>query len=343
MSSASLSTAERQRIQLAIGEWYRNTYDRMSPDAVLFVRSPIEAEHLQRLLQYLAAAADSFGSARLRVADLVSTVDSSVVEPSLPGPLVGAALEYVARWRPSRLELVRPATRQTEAQGRGTRGARRAFIDEWRSISDRTELAPYGMLLAATFDFANWRAAQEFVDTFHRATEVYAFESVAIVVEEPVTIRTDPAGRPHDAAQAAIAWADGAEVFAWHGTRVPQDLIEGRWTIHDALRQVNMEVRRSAIEWHGGVIALIRAGAMVPIAKTEADPGNPGQVLTLYDTSQPGFRGRYLHCVDATIARDGTRREYALRVPPDARSPVHAAAWAAGVPVTKYRRLQVAR
>jgi len=343
MSAERLSASERQRIQLAIGEHYRNVYGRMSPDAVLFARSPTEAERLHRAVRHLAAAAGTFGSARLRVADLVTAVDPSLIDPLLPGALVGSAIEYVARWRPSPSDLTASAVRHEDTKKPRFRGMGRAFGSEWRSLSDRTELAPYGMLLTVPFDLANRRAAQEFNDTFRHTTEVYAFESLAIVVDEPLAIRRDAAGRAHDAARAAIVWADGTEVFAWHGTRVPQDLIEGRWTIQDALREFNMEVRRSAIEWHGGVIALIRAGVMVPVAAGEPDPGSPGQVLTLYDTSQPGFRGRYLHCVDATIARDGTRREYALRVPPDSRSPIHAAAWAVGVPVAKYRRLQLAR
>jgi hypothetical protein len=57
---------------------------------------------------------------------------------------------------------------------------------------------------------------------------------------------------------------------------------------------------------------------------TAADPGNPGQDLSLYEVPErlSGSRVNLLVAVNGTTERDGTRRRYGLTTPAEIRDPV---------------------
>jgi len=76
-----------------------------------------------------------------------------------------------------------------------------------------------------------------------------------------------------------------------------------------------------------------------------ADPGNPGQTITLYELPEQlaGMYGdepvRVLLCTNATVERDGTRHRFGLTVPAQISDPVAAAAWTFSLSPTQYRAL----
>jgi hypothetical protein len=144
--------------------------------------------------------------------------------------------------------------------------------------------------------------------------------------------------RLHRADGPSVAFADGFNIYSWHGARVPAWVIDDP-TPERIADEPNVEIRRCGIESYGWDRFITQ---LAECASAEPDPGNPGQLLRLYDVPERlwGAPVRLLVCVNGTPERDGTRRTYGLTVPADIRSPVAAAAWTAGMEPNDYRQLQ---
>ncbi|NRQ38505.1 hypothetical protein HII36_42765 [Nonomuraea sp. NN258] len=164
-------------------------------------------------------------------------------------------------------------------------------------------------------------------------------QDVCVVAERPVELRTEAADddvgvRLHCPDGPAVRYADGWDVHAWHGTRVPAWVITGPDDVSRIERETNVEVRRCAIERIGWATYIDRAG--LRLVSTARDPGNPGSELRLYD-----LRGqtRVLLAVNGSVERDGRRRRYGLTVPGYFDDPVAAAGWTYGLTGEEYSRL----
>ena len=72
------------------------------------------------------------------------------------------------------------------------------------------------------------------------------YRNLAFVSERHTTLRRDERGRLHAEGGPAAAYPDGWSIWAWHGVRVPQVVIEQPDTlsVKDTLREENTEVRR---------------------------------------------------------------------------------------------------
>src|SRR6202453_155411 len=154
----------------------------------------------------------------------------------------------------------------------------------------------------------------------------WAFRGFAVVTDRPAVLHRDPLGRLHCADGPAIRYRDGWGFHAWHGRRVPAWVVESP-TITRIGQEDNVEVRRCAIESLGWdrftrEAGLARSGSCVP------DPGNPGQLLELWDVPEElwGSAVRLLMCANGSAERDGTRRRYGLTVPARISGPLEAAA-----------------
>ena len=158
------------------------------------------------------------------------------------------------------------------------------------------------------------------------------YERICFITERPAVVRAVARGgrgqlRLHCPDGPAIRFRDGWSVYAWHGTLVPATLIEDGWDAAAIMCERNAEVRRCAIEklgWDNFEQHLI-------LVASAPDPGNPGQVLTLCDLPDVirdtySGRVRLLLCSNGTPEPDGTRRRFALPVPPQHTDPVAAAA-----------------
>ncbi len=143
----------------------------------------------------------------------------------------------------------------------------------------------------------------------------------------------------HCADGPAVTYRDGWSVWAWHGTTVPEWVIENP-TIDKIQAEVNTELRRCAIESYGWAEYLAAIGA-TPVDEAD-DPGNPGHRLRLYDTPEQVYDTptRLLVMDNASLDRDGTRRMYAETVPADIGDAVSAAAWQFDIAPDTYRRLE---
>jgi len=138
-----------------------------------------------------------------------------------------------------------------------------------------------------------------------------------------------------------MTYPDGWGIHAWHGTRVPADLIETGWDTDRILREPNAEVRRCAIERMGWP-EFIAAAGLAQVGGAVPDPGNPGQRLALYDVPEQIYDEpvRVLVATNGTPERDGTRRTFGLTVPADITDPVAAAAWTYDLDAREYARLE---
>jgi hypothetical protein len=167
----------------------------------------------------------------------------------------------------------------------------------------------------------------------------WPMRGAAVLTDRPTILSRDQQGRLHNERGPALAYADGYAYHGWHGTRVPADLIETGWDIERIMAERNAEVRRCAIErmgWDQFVTA-----AELTLADEADDPGNPGQVLRLYDVPRTvlDLPVRVLVCVNATRERDGSRHTFGLTVPTDCKTAIAAAAWSFGVTAKEYRQL----
>ncbi|TDB96328.1 DUF6745 domain-containing protein [Actinomadura sp. 7K534] len=164
-------------------------------------------------------------------------------------------------------------------------------------------------------------------------------EDVCVVSERPVEIHTEVWGdegqvRLHRPDGPALRFADGWDVHAWHGTKVPSWVIDDEPDVERIARETNIEVRRCAIEKIGWGDYIDRAGLRLVAAAP--DPGNPGSELRLYDLRE---QTRVLLAVNGSVERDGHRRRYGLTVPGGIDDPVAAAGWTYGLSGDQYSRL----
>ena len=152
----------------------------------------------------------------------------------------------------------------------------------------------------------------------------------AILVRRPRVLLRDAEGRLHSATGKAIEYHDGWGFWAWHGVRVPEevilypdDLIGQDW------RQAkNAEVRRVMQERMGSRFVSELGGVVI-----DSNPRG-----TLYEVALPNDPepvARYVQVQDGS-----TQRQYFLRVPPTIQSAAEAVAWSFGLPGKEYSPAQ---
>lgn len=148
----------------------------------------------------------------------------------------------------------------------------------------------------------------------------------AVVSDRPCRLELDAQLRLHSADGMALAWRDGCGFHYWHGRPVPAWVITGP-SVAAISAEPNAEIRRCGIESLGWEVFMAQTSAAL-IGKA-ADPGNPGQNLSLYEVPERLWGGRInlLVAVNGTTERNGTRRRYGLTIPAEIRDPVAAAAW----------------
>lgn len=171
----------------------------------------------------------------------------------------------------------------------------------------------------------------------------WAHRGFAITCPAAVALHHDDDGQLHAEEGPAMAWANGDVVYAWRGTLVPRDLVEGENPVARIFAERNLEVRRCAIEmmtWP----RFLESGRLARVGEPVPDPANPGHQLTLHYLTPHviGFSAHILLCTNASPERDGTRRRYAIFTPDSIADPLAAAAWTFGLTRHQYAQLGAA-
>lgn len=172
----------------------------------------------------------------------------------------------------------------------------------------------------------------------------WAFADVCVMAERPTAVHMEPIpNQVHDQRRLhredgpAVEFADGAAVFALHGTVVPSWVMDDPDVERIACER-NVEVRRCAIE-RIGWDTYIDAAGLTLIDRVD-DPGNAGEPLSLYATPDGWDRPeRILLVVNGSVERDGRRRRYGLPVPSWTSSALQAAGWTYGIAASDYAQL----
>lgn len=124
----------------------------------------------------------------------------------------------------------------------------------------------------------------------------------AILTERPRELHRDPAGALHCETGPAISYPDGWAIHAWHGTRVPADLIEGDgWTVERILTEPNSEIRRCAIE-RLGWDRFIADAKLTPVGPAVPDT-DPAAGFTATQLYRPDSIYAITPCTEDTARR----------------------------------------
>ena len=156
------------------------------------------------------------------------------------------------------------------------------------------------------------------------------FEGVVIACERPSVQQVDDQGRLHRLDGPALLCRDGFPVYAVHGVRMPDWVIEQKEliSIEKIDAEQNAEVRRVMIEIFGQERFLIEGGAE-EIASDDFG--------TLYRREIDGDEPLVMvKVVNSTAEPDGTFKDYFLRVPPTCQTPQEAVAWTFDIPSEQY-------
>ena len=204
---------------------------------------------------------------------------------------------------------------------------------------------------AACVEIVGVPAVQHLVDALRDANGAgwwWPHQEFVIVSDRPDFIHRERVAadgwgshRLHCATGPAIRWGAEWAIWSWHGTTVPQWVVEAP-TVERIAAEPNTEIRRCAIESFGWDRYL----AALDVSPIDAcdDPGNPGHRLELFDLpdeAQPfDERVRLLVMRNASRDRDGIRRTFAETVPADIGSALAAAAWQFDVDPSVYARLE---
>ena len=161
---------------------------------------------------------------------------------------------------------------------------------------------------------------------------VHLFDDMVVVEQKPILIKFDDEKRLHCENGPAILYRDGFAVYSWRGTRIPSDWIEDKdsLTPQKAITWENIEQRRCACEILGWARILRNLDAKT--VDSHSDP----EIGTLVSVNIPDVgEEKFL------IVLCGTRREFALPVPPEMKTALEAQAWTWGMEPNSFVKPEV--
>ncbi len=138
-------------------------------------------------------------------------------------------------------------------------------------------------------------------------------KSVCIFTHRPEKINIDNDGRLHSLEGPAVKFRgsfNGCNIFAVHGVRVTEDIINKKFTVQDIDNNSNVEVRRVMIDIYGIEKYIVDSNAVII---SDDDYG------TLYRKKLEGDEDIFMVKVaNATAEPDGSFKDYWIRVDPNA-------------------------
>ena len=135
-----------------------------------------------------------------------------------------------------------------------------------------------------------------------------------IVSDRPEILTVDEQHRPHGENGPFCKWRDGMELYAWHGTRVPQWVIENPELItpERILAEENAEVRRVMQERYGFQRFFLEMKSAGKVQQIDCKDDISGLPVTLYAYNDNEVVQHFVHVYNGTIESDGTRHEFTI-------------------------------
>ena len=172
-----------------------------------------------------------------------------------------------------------------------------------------------GLRLPEHVSYAFWEQA-----AIHGGFRVM-HEEFCLVSDFPEIIKVDAENRPHCENGPSHRWRDGWSLYHWHGVKIPAEWVEDKASLSakTALTWGDIEQRRAACEIVGWEKILRELNART--IDKDADP----EIGELVEVSIPGVgKERFLR------VKCGTKRQFALPVPPTMKTALQANAWTFG-------------
>lgn len=143
-------------------------------------------------------------------------------------------------------------------------------------------------------------------------TWIWPYNKFAVACDRPIRADFDERRRCHREDDAAIEFADGYRVWAWHGIIVPKHVIlfPQALSFNNVEKETNLETRRIMIERIGAGNYLRQAGAVLEDIDTLTLDGSAPRALM-----KDKLGNKWL------VGTDGsTARVYTMAVPPEAKT-----------------------
>jgi hypothetical protein len=154
----------------------------------------------------------------------------------------------------------------------------------------------------------------------------WPMHGAVVLTDRPSRLFRDGQGRLHAGDGPALGYRDGYGLWAWHGVRVTQQIIESPETLKPAeiLQERNAEIRRVMIERFGP--DRLMSAANPEVLHQDVDGvGKPRRLLRIRLTEDEPLV--MVEVVNSSPEPDGVFRNYLLRVPPDTQTCHQAIAW----------------
>ena len=152
-------------------------------------------------------------------------------------------------------------------------------------------------------------------------------QKFCIVSDFPEMLKIDDQNRAHGQDGPSHRWRDGWSLYHWHGVAVPEHWIMNKNSLSakEAITWENIEQRRAACEILGWAKVLRELDAKV--INEDGDP----EIGTLVEVNLPDIgKEKFLRVLC------GTKREFALPVPPDMKTALQANAWTFGMDIKDF-------
>jgi len=172
---------------------------------------------------------------------------------------------------------------------------------------------------------------------------LHFYDGIALVAERPI-VRTEASERDglpihtlHHPSRPAMEFSDGYGVWAWHGVRVPQWIIEKPETItpQGILAEGNAEIRRVMMERFGIERFVQESQATI----LDRCPQHQAELLTIDLPGDPDGKLTALKLVDFSPKPDDgdvAYKTYVVRVPPNFTRALDALAWSYDMTADEY-------
>ena len=209
------------------------------------------------------------------------------------------------------------------------------FCESPKGFFDNKKIAVYGNMESYwvanyMFYYDNFGICEEItkmIPIIEHCSWVAYDDDAVYISDRPNVIRFDERNRLHCENGPAILYRDGFSVYSWHGTRCPKQWIENSEsiTINDCLHHSNVELRRVACEIVGW------ANVIEKLDYTVVDEDGDPEIGSLLEVNIPDIgKEKFLRVMC------GTKREFALAVPPEAKTALEAQAMLFGMSVEEF-------